>query len=343
MCGIFGILAKNHSNVNTLKKITNNLFQLSESRGSEAAGVAISFYKQTYLLKQPNKGTILTKSIAYRQIWSDIPNNYPITIIGHSRLATNGQQFDNHNNQPVSGTTSLIVHNGIILNDHNLWRKYRNLQQQFAVDSEIIVSLYDFYRKKYSPELAVKKIFEEIQGEASIAILETKMPYLVLATNTGSLYYARNEGMFMFASEKFILGQIIIQKEQIQQIKAGDNLIINTHQHYPRPIIDRSIYPSFNHTCDLFRNRIITLEKHVPDYTAISKIPRCTKCIMPITMPLIEFDEDGVCNFCRTYKPQHPYGKHILESFVNQYRSPNGEADCIVALSGGRDSSYGLK
>ena len=31
-------------------------------------------------------------------------------------------------------------------------------------------------------------------------------------------------------------------------------------------------------------------------------LKRCTKCILPETMPFIEFDEKGVCNYCNNYK-----------------------------------------
>ncbi len=34
-------------------------------------------------------------------------------------------------------------------------------------------------------------------------------------------------------------------------------------------------------------------------------LKRCTKCIFPETMPYIQFDESGVCNYCRNYKPRN--------------------------------------
>jgi len=32
------------------------------------------------------------------------------------------------------------------------------------------------------------------------------------------------------------------------------------------------------------------------------ELRRCTKCILPETMPFIEFDSEGVCNYCKNYK-----------------------------------------
>ena len=34
----------------------------------------------------------------------------------------------------------------------------------------------------------------------------------------------------------------------------------------------------------------------------ISNIKRCKICILPITHPYIEFDENGICNYCSNYK-----------------------------------------
>jgi len=59
-------------------------------------------------------------------------------------------------------------------------------------------------------------------------------------------------------------------------------------------------------------------------------------------MPFITFDEKGVCNYCHNYKNIDYQGKEALEEALAPYRSRNGRPDCIVALSGGRDSTYGL-
>jgi len=69
---------------------------------------------------------------------------------------------------------------------------------------------------------------------------------------------------------------------------------------------------------------------------------RCTKCILPETFPGIEFDEDGVCNYCRTYEPVKVFGEEKLKEKLEEYRNKGEKYDCIVAISGGRDSSFVL-
>lgn len=59
-------------------------------------------------------------------------------------------------------------------------------------------------------------------------------------------------------------------------------------------------------------------------------------------MPFIKFNGKGICNYCLNYKKIEIKGKELLEKFVRSYRNSSGKPDCIVAFSGGRDSSYGL-
>jgi hypothetical protein len=83
-------------------------------------------------------------------------------------------------------------------------------------------------------------------------------------------------------------------------------------------------------------------EENLLEY-AIPNVKRCTKCILPETMPFIKFDEDGVCNYCKNYKPRNnPKPKEELFNLVEQYRRKGDELDCIVPFSGGRDSCFGL-
>ncbi len=75
----------------------------------------------------------------------------------------------------------------------------------------------------------------------------------------------------------------------------------------------------------------------------ISKLKRCTKCVLPETFPFIHFDSNGVCNYCNNYKPkQYSNSLEDLKKLVEPYRRTDGKPDCIVPFSGGRDSTYSL-
>ncbi|GEM_PF-88760 len=76
-----------------------------------------------------------------------------------------------------------------------------------------------------------------------------------------------------------------------------------------------------------------------------AKIRRCSRCLLPETMPYISFDPEGVCNFCRQYEKKGSRtlkSEAALEEVLSKYRSNNGTPDCIVGFSGGRDSAFGL-
>ncbi|MBR2674863.1 MAG: hypothetical protein IKE52_05355 [Mogibacterium sp.] len=72
----------------------------------------------------------------------------------------------------------------------------------------------------------------------------------------------------------------------------------------------------------------------------IRELRRCTKCILPSTMPFIEFDSEGVCNYCGKYKKISLKPIEELKNIAESIRKTDGSQDCIVMFSGGRDSSY---
>ncbi len=73
-------------------------------------------------------------------------------------------------------------------------------------------------------------------------------------------------------------------------------------------------------------------------------LKRCTKCLMPITRPRIQFNADGVCNACTwaVEKKSIDYSERMasLHKLCDEYRRNDGNFDCIIPVSGGKDSSY---
>ncbi len=69
---------------------------------------------------------------------------------------------------------------------------------------------------------------------------------------------------------------------------------------------------------------------------------RCQRCIMPDTVPGIEIDDNGVCTLCRNYSEPKYRGREALDKIVESIRGKGEKYDCIVPLSGGRDSSFVL-
>ena len=69
---------------------------------------------------------------------------------------------------------------------------------------------------------------------------------------------------------------------------------------------------------------------------------RCTVCILPETFPGITFDDEGVCSYCRNYEKANVLGEEALENELSKYRDKGEKYDCLVPISGGRDSSFTL-
>jgi N-acetyl sugar amidotransferase len=71
----------------------------------------------------------------------------------------------------------------------------------------------------------------------------------------------------------------------------------------------------------------------------------CRHCVMPDTKPDLYLDEHGVCNVCRSFekRTEVDWGARYqdLLKVRDKYRSPDGSNwDCIVPVSGGKDSTY---
>jgi len=71
----------------------------------------------------------------------------------------------------------------------------------------------------------------------------------------------------------------------------------------------------------------------------------CTRCILTDTGVNIDFDRTGVCNYCRAYDRYGPSLKNfgaLRPLLLERFRRFRGRQpyDCIVGLSGGKDSSY---
>lgn len=79
-------------------------------------------------------------------------------------------------------------------------------------------------------------------------------------------------------------------------------------------------------------------------------IRRCTRCLYDDSFPLITFDQNGVCNYCKTHDTldsEYPIGaegeKHLHALAKEIRREGRGKKyDVIVGVSGGCDSSYML-
>lgn len=391
MCGIFGLSvgSKLELTPRILLSTINDLFKLSESRGKEAAGLAICKQDTIKIYKDSVSATSLIRKKTYKKLFERTLNNsdltksgglgQSITIIGHSRLVTDGVSEIHGNNQPVLTSGLVGIHNGIIVNLEKLWQAFPDLRRYYDVDTEIVLALIrNFYSETNCVIEAVRSTFQLIEGTASIAVLFKDLDIMVLATNNGSLYYCsdQDKNLHIFASEYYILNSLIgrsyirkiIDGAEIKQLKPGFGSVVNILEtkatefafvgdSVPRYIIssnkssktivdinpqkEESIVPMPNNDPQTTRQPFLFHRASI-DVGAIMALRRCTKCVLPETVPFIKFDKNGVCNYCRNHRPIKVLGKNKLMDVVERYRNMSGKPDCLVTFSGGRDSSFGV-
>lgn len=391
MCGIFGLFANPSSGLTpkAIKTILSRIMILSESRGKEAAGVAllnqgtVQVYKQAVpvseMLRTQEFKMLIDRSLTH----SKGKLNQPVTIVGHSRLVTNGDQNTSGNNQPVMTPDVVGVHNGIIVNEQELWSKFPHFQRQTDVDTEVLFFLIShFIRQTGSLVKGAQCAYEEIYGVANIAVFLRDFGQLMLATNNGSLYFCTNESgsVIIFVSEEYILKTLItklnledkIGKLRITQLRPGRGMLIDlvdtSINEFSLDKISTEGMPVEKTGADLTIKEIVgpddagksarrpdiqkapartdwIMAEFEKNKAAISTLRRCKKCVLPETVPFINFDEEGVCVDCRRQEQMSRrvyLGPEALRDAVEPYRSRDGGPDCLVPLSGGRDSCYAL-
>jgi hypothetical protein len=79
------------------------------------------------------------------------------------------------------------------------------------------------------------------------------------------------------------------------------------------------------------------------------ELKTCSRCIYDETIPAINFDSEGVCNYCKMidglqdeYKTATPEGEKKFLELVEQIKKDGKgkKYDCAIGVSGGTDSSY---
>lgn len=363
MCGIFGVICASDPRVdrNVARSLAISLLKHSETRGREAAGLAVHHGTGIEVLKQggsvadflanPKLHAMLDGALDKFDARKATGGGTALAIAGHSRLATNGSQGNVDNNQPVITYGSVALHNGIVVNDAEIAKAHPEIVRIGELDSETLAALLRTKLNKVGDLVAATRAtFRELQGSASIAMLFDNLDVMLLATNTGSLFQLSNADgtIFAFASERFILQRVLEDKEiagflgdvRVEQVRAGHALAIHLHGMRRHAFSLTSDAPERPLDDDFTPNgHSVQIVDHSP---RIDGLKRCTKCILPETYPFVEFDAQGVCRYCRTWKRISVKGEQALLDAVAPYRRNDGSPDVIVAFSGGRDSSYGL-
>ena len=381
MCGIFGVVSSDPDAVGRprLAAMVRRLFLLSESRGREASGLCVEAGGELHVLKCPLTASRFARTSEYRGFVRQtiVDRSEPrFSCIGHCRLVTNGDRSLPGNNQPVAVDGGVGVHNGIVCNHEELWGHNGRPPRESDLDSEVLFRLLaERLESEGDLERKMSDVYSRVEGTCAIAFYpQSQEDLLLLGTNYGSLFVIQqpDRRLLVFASERRIL-------ERLQGHRSFHDLLADTPilglepnqtgaidldraeltlasnggaevEPQPRPGERVHIAPwkpgdsAYGGAGQGIKLVVSDLHRaKLADWEArIAGLRRCTRCILPETHPFITFDADGVCSFCRSYVPKTSYGKEPLFELADRIRSRDGSPDCLVALSGGRDSSYVL-
>jgi glutamine---fructose-6-phosphate transaminase (isomerizing) len=318
MCGLFGII----SDKPLPKSITLDIVTHSRQRGKDSSGLMV--------IDNANQYNIFRADYDIVKLIREVKPYNKSIIFGHSRLVTNGLS----DNQPVVSKGICVLHNGIIVNYDEIWPTLAE-EKQLHIDTEVIAGIAnDCLAKGWIFEKIPDRIIELCKGVVACALIIPQLGKLCLFSNNGSLYLGKLENAIIFASEEYSL--VKVGCKNIKQVKKPIFLDI------PKSSLDLIIKDNNERTQNLIPNLPSLSKEEKLLKFEIHSIKRCTKCILPETMPFIKFDSGGVCNYCRNYKLRNiPKPKDELFKLVEPYRKSIGN-DCIVPFSGGRDSCYGL-
>ena len=70
----------------------------------------------------------------------------------------------------------------------------------------------------------------------------------------------------------------------------------------------------------------------------------CKRCLYPDTKPQLVFDENGICSACKNHELKEKIDwkskEKELKEILEKFRSKNNYYDCIIPVSGGKDSHF---
>lgn len=318
MCGIFGITSAGASAKGDLVQLATH----AKQRGKDSSGLMF-LRDDVYQIHRADDviDTLLAGSRPYSMRF----------VMGHSRLITNGLS----DNQPVLREDVCVIHNGIVVNDDEIWAKIGKVRE-LQIDTEVIPAIAAAHLADGGAVAEIPgKVLALCKGVVACAMALPRLGKLVLFSNNGSLYVGRKDGATYFASEAYPLS--VVGCTDIQQIKH-EGLVLDIPQSDAPYAISNKAGRKTNLIPEMVlksaEEKLLVYPKH--------DLRRCTKCVLPETMPYITFNDGGVCNYCTNYRKRNaPKPKQELFDLVEPFRRADGN-DCVVPFSGGRDSCYAL-
>lgn len=261
MCGIAAVILgraeRSEADLETIWRRFTELLVLTQSRGTDAAGVAIigpsTAATAAPLLKtqelsqwcsaEPGgarlwvlKAPVAASRLVERPVYSQMQRltGQATVILGHARQLTKGPASAPINNHPILAGPTLGqepmvvgVHNGRVLNDDELALKY-GLERRGEVDSEVLFQLIALaHDSTEDSREALRQTFEELRGPTACLWVYLPRPHLCYLTRMGSplssFYDERLDALFV-ASVQAHLEHTVASDEDRADVFTDDRV-----------------------------------------------------------------------------------------------------------------------
>lgn len=244
MCALFGWLDyKGIVPYKVLKRLTQALANAAEERGTDAAGISYIKDRKVTIFKRPKPA---------HKIHFNAPDGTR-AIMGHTRMATQGDKSHNFNNHPFSGTAGdrsfAFAHNGVLWNDRELRHDKKLPDTHIETDSYIAVQLLESQNKLDFDSL--QYMAETVEGNFTFTVLDQNNSlYIIKGSNPMCLLHFESLGLYIYASTESImknaLKRVGLHKFDFEKIEVveGDIMNINKNGEITRSEFEPKLYRS---------------------------------------------------------------------------------------------------
>ena len=228
MCCLFGLMdCRGYFGAKKKTHILSVLASECEERGTDATGIAYCTNGHLSIYKRP---------VAAHKLRFRIPGDSRV-IMGHTRMATQGNAGRNRNNHPFPGNAAggkfALAHNGVLYNDRLLRQTNGLPKTKIETDSYIAVQLIE--QQKALDFSSLKYMAEQVEGTFTFTVLdERENLYFVKGDNPLCLYCYPRCGVYIYASTEAILTRALnrlhlpLGKPERMELRRGDILRITT-------------------------------------------------------------------------------------------------------------------
>ena len=235
MCGLFGLMdCNNVLSEKEKNKLLHIFAKESEARGTDASGIAYNTIDESEKKVMGNEEreqksredekiqsqqsnyhiTVYKRPRAGGKLHINLPKATK-TIIGHTRMTTQGDAKYNCNNHPFKGKTKnnqhfALAHNGVLYNDDTLRIIEELPESKIETDSYVAVQLLE--QQEIINFESIRTVAEQLEGTFVLTILDdANNLYIVKGDNPLCLRYYPRWNLYLYTSTEEIMVKALKQ------------------------------------------------------------------------------------------------------------------------------------